>query len=263
MLAAGPGPRLQQLLRENSDVPGKLLEVLEQQEDVWKHRPLLRRLYRDWYDLIVARLSKVAGPTVELGAGTAHFKEAYPEAVATDIETTPWADQVVDALRLPYEDGSLANLVLIDVFHHLARPALFFDECVRVLRPGGRVVILDPYCSAVSTQAYRRFHHEQTDLSVPPLSDAPEIEDAALDSNQARATLVFFRAPSELERRWPSLRMVERTRLAFVLYPLSGGYSRRPLVPAALYRPLSWLERALQPLGRAAAFRCLVVLERR
>ena len=107
MLAAGPGRRLQQLLRENSDVPGKLLEVLEQQEDVWKHRPLLRRLYRDWYDLIVARLSKVAGPTVEFGAGTAHFKEAYPEAVATDIETTPWADQVVDALRLPYEDGSL------------------------------------------------------------------------------------------------------------------------------------------------------------
>ena len=240
-----------------------LLATLEEQERVWAERPLVRRLYRDWYRLIRERLADVPGPTVELGAGTARFKEAYPEAVATDIEATPWADQVVDALSLPYEDGSVANLVLVDVFHHLSSPTRFFDECRRVLAPGGRVIILDPYCSALSTPAYKHFHHERTDLSVPPLSDAPELEGSALDSNQARATLVFFRAPTQFRERWPELRIIERGRLAFVLYPLSGGYSRRPLVPAALYRPLALFERALQPLGRVAAFRCLVVLERR
>jgi SAM-dependent methyltransferase len=230
---------------------------------VWEERPLVRRLYQDWHRLIRDRLAHVPGPTVELGAGTARFKEAVPEAIATDVETTPWADQVVDALRLPYVDASVANLILIDVFHHLSSPARFFDECRRVLMPGGRVVILDPYCSALSTPAYKHLHHERTDLSVPPLSDAPELAGSALDSNQARATLVFFRAPGQFTERWPELRIVERMRLAFLLYPLSGGYSRRPLVPAALYRPLALLERALQPLGRVGAFRCLVVLERR
>ena len=73
--------------------------------------------------------------------------------VTTDVEPTPWADHVVDAERLPYGDGSLANLVLIDVFHHLADPAGFLDEASRTLAPGGRVVILDPYCSPVSTLA--------------------------------------------------------------------------------------------------------------
>jgi SAM-dependent methyltransferase len=240
-----------------------LVATLEEQERVWEERPLVRRLYRDWHVLIRERLADVPGPTVELGAGTARFKETFPEAIATDVEATPWADQVVDALNLPYDDGSVANLVLIDVFHHLSSPARFFDDCKRVLAPGGRVIILDPYCSAVSTPAYTYLHHERTDLSVPPLSDEPELAGAALDSNQARATLVFFRAPSQFRGRWPELRMVERRRLAFVLYPLSGGYSRRPLVPAVLYRPLALLERALQPLGRVAAFRCLVVLERR
>ena len=240
-----------------------LLETLEAQERVWEERPVVRRLYRDWYRLIRDRLAEVSGPTIELGAGTARFKEAYPEAIATDVEETPWADQVVDALRLPYDTGSVANLILIDVFHHLSSPTRFFDECRRVIAPGGRVLILDPYCSALSTPAYKHLHHERTDLSVPPLGDAPELESSALDSNQARATLVFFRAPSEFGERWPELRIVERRRLAFLLYPLSGGYSRRPLIPAALYRPVALLERALQPLGRVAAFRCLVVLERR
>ena len=229
---------------------------------MWRRRPLLRRLYHDWYDLVATHLSTVPGKTVELGAGTAHFKEAFPAAVATDVEPTPWADEVVDAERLPYADASLANLVLIDVFHHLAHPVRFFDECKRALALGGRVVMLDPYCSLISTPAYRLLHHEKTDLDAGALADAPELEGAPLASNQARATLVFFREAEAFRDRWPELRIVARRRLALILYPLSGGYSRRQLVPAALYRPLALLERALHPLAPLLAFRCLVVLER-
>jgi SAM-dependent methyltransferase len=229
---------------------------------MWRRRPLLRRLYHDWYELVVTHLSTVPGKTVELGAGTAHFKEAFPAAVATDVEPTPWADEVVDAERLPYADASLANLVLIDVFHHLAHPVRFFDECKRALALGGRVVMLDPYCSLISTPAYRLLHHEKTDLDAGALADAPELEGAPLASNQARATLVFFREAEAFRDRWPELRIVGRRRLALVLYPLSGGYSRRQLVPAALYRPLALLERVLHPLAPLLAFRCLVVLER-
>lgn len=239
-----------------------LEEALARQETAWRARPLLRQVYADWDELIVSRLSSVPGPTVELGAGIGHFEQAFPAAVATDVEPTSWAEAVVDAEAMPYADGTVSNLVLIDVFHHLARPALFLDEARRVLAPGGRIVVLDPYCSPVSTVAYRRYHHERTDLSAPALDADERVAAAPLESNQARATLAFFRGGAEIERRWPELRFLERRRLSMLLYPLSGGFSRPQLVPTALYRPLAALERALAPLAPLAAFRCLVVLER-
>jgi SAM-dependent methyltransferase len=242
--------------------PTALQAELARHDAVWSSKALLRRIYRAWYESIAARLAAVPGQTVELGAGIGRFKEVVPGAVATDVEPTPWSDAVVDAERLPYPEGSIANLVLIDVFHHLARPARFLDEAARVLAPRGRVVLLEPYCSPVSTFAYRHFHHEDIDLSAPPFDDDPALDGSPLTANGARPTLVFFRNEGELHARWPELRMVERRRLAFFLYALSGGFSRRQFVPAAAYRPLAALERALAPLGSLLAFRCLVVLER-
>jgi SAM-dependent methyltransferase len=239
-----------------------LHEVLHAQLRTWNRRPLLRRLYGSWYAELGRRLSRIPGATIELGSGIGRFKDAFPFVVSTDVVSTPWADAVVDAERLPYTDESLANLVLIDVFHHIARPARFLDEAVRALAPGGRVLILEPYCSLLSTPVYRLLHHECTDLRAPALADDDALASSPLAANQARATVVFFRELDRFRARWPELRIVERRRLALLLYPLSGGFSRRPLVPAALYRPLAALDRLLAPLAPLAAFRCLVVLER-
>lgn len=239
-----------------------LQETLNEQLRAWEARPLVRRLYLDWFKLLGSRLASVPGASIELGSGIGRFHREFPSIMATDVERTPWAKDVVDAEALPYADGTVSNLVLIDVFHHLGRPARFLDEARRVLVPGGRVLILDPYCSPVSTLAYRRFHHEQTELQAPALDDDEAIAAEPLASNQARTTLVFFRERSAFEARWPELDLVETRRFAFFLYPLSGGFSKRQLVPAFLQRPLRVLERVLTPLAPLAAFRCLVVLER-
>ena len=237
-----------------------LVQALEEQERSWRDRPLVRALYGDWFSLVEARLSPVSGSSVEVGAGIGRFHERCPWVVSTDVERTPWAEMVLAAEDLPYEDGSLANLVLIDVFHHLARPARFLDEAARALAPGGRVVVLDPYCSPVSTPLYRRYHHERTDMRVDPFGEG---SDDPLESNQALATLAFFRTRDAFERRWPQLALVERRRLAMLAYPLSGGFTGRPLVPAGLGLRLRRLEPLLTPLAPLLAFRCLVVLERR
>lgn len=239
----------------------RLVETLEAHERAWNARPLLRALYREWFELVAARLSGAPGPTVEVGGGLGHLRDVVPEAVVTDLEPTPWAAAVVDAQRMPYEDGSIANVVLVDVFHHLPRPARFLDEAERVLAPGGRVVMLEPYCSPLSTFAYRRFHHEPVDLDADPFADADQSTSEALDSNSALPTLAFFRRAGELGRRWPRLRLLETRRLSFVAYPLSGGFSRRPLVPMSALGALRAAERSLAPLAPLLAFRCLVVLE--
>jgi SAM-dependent methyltransferase len=239
-----------------------LEEVLDQQERAWNERPLVRRQYADFYKRIVNRLSDVDGPTIELGSGIGKFKQFNSNAVITDVEPTRWADSVVDAERLPYADSTIANVVLLDVFHHLADPARFLDEAVRVLKPGGRVVLVDPYCSSLSTLVYWRFHHERTDLNASPFEHDAQTGVAPLESNQARATLVFFEHRGEYARRWPALPVVATERFAFVVYPLTGGFTRTPLLPKLLYTPLTLVERVLQPAAPLLAFRCLVGLER-
>jgi SAM-dependent methyltransferase len=246
-----------------SERPSPLVEALQSQERAWHERPLVRSLYDEWYRLISERLSAVPGDSVELGSGIATLQRVCPQVRSTDVERTPWTDEVVDAEALPYAEESLANLVLVDVFHHLARPAAFLDEAERTLAPGGRAVVLDPYCSPVSTRLYRLFHHERTDLAAAPFAEDETIEADPLSSNQARATLVFFRHADELARRWPRLALVERRRLALLAYPLSGGFTGRPLVPPRLGLALQRLEPHLSQLARLLAFRCLVVLERR
>ena len=126
---------------------------------------------------------------------------------------------------------------------------------------GGRIVVLDPYCSPVSTRAFERFHHERTDLTAEPFEDDVSIAAEPLASNQARATLAFFRHDGELARRWPELVLVERRRLAMLAYPLSGGFTGECSSRTASQSRCSNRGRA-RLLAPMIAFRCLVVLER-
>jgi SAM-dependent methyltransferase len=238
-----------------------LTEDLRRLRTAWERRPLVRRIYGQWFDLVDAELSAVDGPVVELGSGIGAFKEARPHVMASDVEATPWSDEVIDAEDLPFADASVANLVLIDVFHHLANPARFLNEAQRVLAPHGRVVLLEPYLSPVSRIFYR-LHEEPSDLGAEPFAVDERIGSAPMEANQARATLAFFRHADELERRWPQFRLVTRRRLGLLLYPLSGGLQRRQLVPLRLVPVVQLVERVLAPLAPLLAFRCFVVLER-
>ena len=236
--------------------------VLELQRAAWERRPLVRELYRGWYRRMGAELSAVEGPTIELGCGIGSLKEVVPEVVATDVLPTRWAEQVVDATELPYVDGSVANLVLVDVLHHLPAPLRCLEEARRVLRPGGRMVLLEPFCSPLSRPLWKRLHHEPVTDDVDPFSDASQSGEDPWDANTALPTLIFWRDLERFQRRFPELEVVARRRLAWLVYPLSGGFSGRQLAPYRLRRLLRRLEDAL-PLEGLAAFRCLVTLERR
>jgi SAM-dependent methyltransferase len=238
-------------------------ETLRAHRRAWEQRPLLRSLYQEWYQRIAQELSPVAGPCVELGSGIGAFKEFRPATVATDIRPTPWAEQVVDAEDLPYDDASIANLVMIDVLHHLPSPSRFLAEATRVLRPEGRVVLMEPYCSPVSTLVYNRFHEESTDLSVDPFGDQALSSGAPYDANVALPTLIFWRQLDRFQVMYPGLSLRRRLRLAVLAYPLSGGFTKPALLPKTLERAAAWLEPYLAFAAPLMAFRCLVSLERR
>lgn len=243
--------------------PSPLLRELQAQEAGWERNNLLRELYRGWMRELAGRLAEVEGLSVELGSGIGRLREFVPGLVTTDIETTPWSELAVDAQCLPWEDGALSNILLFDVLHHIPRPVLFLDEAARCLGRGGRVILIEPYCSLLSTPLYKAFHRERTDLAADPFADHELSTIEALDSNQALPSLLFFRRRSDFERRWPEFAIVESRRIATLAYPLSGGWHGRPLLPRRALGLARAAERLLQPIAPLLAFRCLVVLERR
>jgi SAM-dependent methyltransferase len=60
--------------------------------------------------------------------------------------------EVASVLALPYKDGSFDEVFAANVLEHMRNPGQFLDECVRVLRPGGTLVIVTDHA------AYFGFH---------------------------------------------------------------------------------------------------------
>ena len=184
--------------------------------------------------------------------------------VCTDIVKLPWLDAVVDAQQLPFAKSSLANIVLFDALHHLENVRYFFDEALRVLQPGGRVIIMDPYISVSSWPIYRFLHPEPVNFDQDPLALRPmQPGRKPFDANQAISTILLERSSRRFHELYPTLKKLRHHRLGFIAYPLSGGFERSSLIPVWMMRPILTVERLLGVLSRYLAFRILVVLEKR
>jgi len=235
-------------------------ELLRQHKIIWEQKPILRELYTRWYSEMAAQLAP--GPILELGGGSGNFKEFAPNVVSTDIVPLPWIDVVADAQDLPFNDHSFDNFVLFDVLHHIENPCLFFDEALRVLRPKGRIIMMEPYISPLSWWVYNFLHPEPVDFQQDPLALVPPSPNRQpFDANQAFATILFERRLADFKRKYPQLKLRYYRRLSFFAYPLSGGFDKPSLLPLMLLKPLLALEEFLAFLSPLLAFRALIVLE--
>ena len=235
---------------------------LEHYRALWFRKPALRAVYTDIYQRILA--AAVPGRILEVGGGSGNFKVIAPNAVSSDILFAPWLDIVCDAQQLPFPDGSLSNVVMFDVIHHIEHPLRALSEANRVLRKGGRLILCEPAITPVSGLFYRLFHAEPVDMSVDPLKDGSISADRdPYDSNQAIPTLLVGRFRERLARIMPKFPLLRVEWFSFLAYPMSGGFQPWSLLPVAAAGPLLALEWSLRRvIGRLAAFRLLAVYEK-
>ena len=231
---------------------------------VWEQKETIRLLYRDFHRRLLD--SCPAGRVLDIGGGTAHIKDVRPDIVSTDILLFPGIDVVADAHRLPFPDESFTGVVMLDVLHHLERPIEFLREASRVLKPGGRLAMIEPAMTTLARRFYDYFHAEPVDMDADPFADVAINPDRdPFDANQAIPTLLFATSAAcrRVEEVIPSLRVRSVKWLSLFAYPMSGGFQSWSLMPAALVGPLlAFEEKVPEAVRRQIAFRMMVVLER-
>ncbi len=239
---------------------------LEAHARTWENRPLVRELYAGYHRMIEEALSAVAGANLEVGSGTGQFATYMPNTLLCDLVPCSWLDLAADATHLPFNNETLANLILLDVLHHIDDVRRFFAETQRTLAPGGRIIMVEPYSSPISWLAWRFIHEEDIDHKANPL-EGPALtcpnSDDPWTANIAIPTLLFWRDLTRFHTEYPGLRVVTRHRFDTIVMPLSGGFEQRPILPHFLAPFMRVLERAISPLNPILAYRCFVVVEKK
>ena len=200
-------------------------EILAERRRIWASKEILKRLYEKWYRFFIHGMRP--GKTLELGGGSGNLKEIISDVISTDVVFVPWLDAVIDAHDLPFKDGSLSNILLFDVLHHLSNPVGFFKEAERVLKPKGRILLIEPFVSLVSFFIYQFGHSEGMNWRTNPFKDRCSKDKNPLQGNQAIPSLMLSKYRNQFLDKFCHLEIVYFKRSDFFIYPLSGGFHQR------------------------------------
>ena len=224
-------------------------------------KPFLKKLYLEWYTEILQGLPKgVDGSVLEIGSGGDFFKQVLPDVLTSEILPLPNVDVILDGQRLPFSDGSLQGITMVDVFHHLQRPAVFLHEAARCVRPGGVLIMIEPWRSPWSTFIYRYLHHEDFH---PRAEQWSQPEGGPLSqANSALPWIVFERDRKRFDAQHGNWRLRKIRPHTPFRYLLSGGVSMKSLMPGTLFTFWRAMEKLLGPLAKHLAMFATIELVR-
>jgi SAM-dependent methyltransferase len=151
-------------------------------------------------------------------------------------------------------DASVDLVFGLDALHHVRDPQAHFKELVRVLKPGGRAIFIEPNWNLFSKFCFKYLlkylHPEPYDTKKKDWKlDDPD----PMMGNQSQAHNIFIRDAEIFQQRYPQLTIEILDPIKAISFLLSGGVHTRLPIPSrllvALYRAENRHPRWLQIFG--------------
>jgi SAM-dependent methyltransferase len=227
----------------------------------WDKKPALKKAYYELYKKIELQITdKTVGKTLEIGSGIGRIKDIIPYCTTSDIFDNPWLERNENAYQLNYPNNSLSNIVLFDVWHHLEYPMAFLSEANRVLKPGGKIILMEPDMSMIGKFVYGNLHHEPLGFN-----HSFDLNPAAKQNEYfaAQSTAYRFFVAKEIDLPSNQWNLNYTKRIVSFAYLASGGFSKPSLYPQFLYSFVATLDKILGAFPSLFSARLLVCLEKK
>ena len=122
--------------------------------------------YRRYVRFVAKHLTRPRARVLDVGCGSGWstwlLREEGHDALGTDLHAGPLEAQKIDASipyvpadvqQLPFNDGTFDAVAMHQVLEHVPSPERALTECRRVLRTGGRLMVVGPHLLSVGVSA--------------------------------------------------------------------------------------------------------------
>lgn len=119
---------------------------------------------------------------IDIGAGQSHFAKLFEPFRVAAIDFYPYRQVNVIAdinQEIPLHDGVADVTVLSNVLEHTKRPERMLNECFRILRSGGTLLLTVPFIIDVHQRPYDFFRY--TDIALRSLLEERGFRDISVE----------------------------------------------------------------------------------
>jgi len=91
-------------------------------------------------------LANAKGHILDIGCGEGNYLiKKWNDGIGVDVFPWDGVDKVIDTTKLPFDDESFDTVTMLAVINHIVQRKQVLDECYRVLKKNGRILMTIPY----------------------------------------------------------------------------------------------------------------------